>query len=451
MIKKLRWKFVCINMVIVSIMLLGILLLTVNMTGRSLEEESLNTLRSSYMPDKKDQPPEGKKEDKGQKPTNAPTETAPGMETVSSGDNSSESPVESAGGNQGGGKGGKDAKERKEFRLPTFTLTYTDTGELIAEGNEAYDLSDPDYLENIMAEAQGKGTEHGVLWHHSLRFLRNTDNGNSYSFMDISNEVSTLWKLMLDSFIVGVLAFGGFLILSIFLSRWAVRPVERAWEQQQQFVADASHELKTPLTVIITGAELLEEGNLPPETQKHCVSNILETSRRMRSLTEEMLTLAKAENVQEEMLGNTCSLSELLEDCALSFEPLFFEEGLELQYDIEADISVKGNEDQLRRLGDLFLDNARKYSLPGTTILTLKKYGSRSCELCLSNPAEPMGEEELERLFERFYRADQARTATGSYGLGLAIANGIVRRHRGTIKATQRAGRLSFCVRLPLA
>ncbi|MBR6825932.1 MAG: HAMP domain-containing histidine kinase, partial [Oscillospiraceae bacterium] len=210
------------------------------------------------------------------------------------------------------------------------------------------------------------------------------------------------------------------------------------------------HELKTPLTVIMTGAEMLKDSDLGPEIREKCVNNILETSHRMRSLTEEMLTLAQAENVREEMLGQRCSLSDIAEDAVLSYEPMFYEKGLELREEIAQDIATKGNETQLRQLVDILLDNARKYSLPGTTVLSLKKRGSRHCEISVSNPAEPMSKEDLEQIFERFYRVDRARTSGGSYGLGLSIARGIVRRHRGTIKAEQDDGVITFYIRLPM-
>ena len=421
MIKKLRRRFVFINMLIVTIMLFTILGMTVSMTKSNLEEDSLEALYASYAPDKRDHRTDGGKEEKFQKPNNTFSE-----------------------------KEEKPEKEKGNFKMPTFTLMYSDAGELVAQGSDFYDLTDTEYLQNIFALAKEKGTEQGVLWSQSLRFLRINGVTDGYSFVDISNEQSTLWNLLLDSMIVGAIAFGGFLILSIFLARLVIQPVEKAWMQQQQFVADASHELKTPLTVIITGAELLEDPNLQPETRRQCVANILETSKRMRSLTEEMLTLAKAENVQEEMLEERCDLSELLEDSVLSFEPLFFERGVELQWEIAPNIQVKGDESQLRRLGDILLDNAQKYSLPGVAKLTLKKHGGKVCELMLSNPATEMSEEDLERIFERFYRADPARTATGSFGMGLSIANGIVHRHRGTIKATQQDGWIRFTVRLPL-
>lgn len=421
MIKKLRRRFVFINMLIVTVMLCTISGMTVSMTKRNLEKDSLEALYTSYAPDKKDHRTDGTKEEKEQKSYVPPFEREE-----------------------------KPAKERRNSPLPTFTLVYSDTGELLAQGSDFYDLTDTEYLQNIFALAKEKGTEQGVLWSQSLRFLRINGVPDAYSFVDISNEQSTLWNLLLDSMLVGTIAFGGFLILSIFLARVVIQPVEKAWTQQQQFVADASHELKTPLTVIITGAELLADPNLQPETRRQCVANILETSKRMRSLTEEMLTLAKAENVQEEMLEERCNLSELLEDSVLSFEPLFFERGVELQWEIAPDIQVKGDESQLRRLGDILLDNAQKYSLPGVATLTLKKQSGKICELVLSNPATEMSEEDLERIFERFYRADPARTATGSFGLGLSIANGIVRRHRGTIKATRQDGRIIFTLRLPL-
>lgn len=447
MIHKLRRKFVCINMLIVTLMLIVILGLTVNMTGHNLRDESLDALRSSFAPDKKDPPPDAAvKEEKSQKPGSA---SATGSENTNASEAKpapSQKPFDNT-----PAKEEKNNKSQRNVRMPTFTLTYSDTGTLMAEGSDFYDLSDASYLESLMAAAKEKGTEDGVLWGQSLRFLRNNTKGTSYSFVDISSELSTLWNLVIDCTLIGIAAFAAFLILSILLARWAIKPVERAWSQQQQFIADASHELKTPLTVIITGAELLSDPNIREDARQQCISNLLETSHRMRSLTEEMLTLARAESVQQELMEESCSLTELLEDSVLSFEPLFFEKGLELQSEIEADITVKGNSTQLRQLGDILLDNAQKYSLPGISILTLKKQGFKSCELTLSNPAHPMSKEELDRLFERFYRADRVRTATGSYGLGLSIACGIVQRHKGSIKAEQQDGRITFRVRLPIS
>lgn len=443
MIKKLRRKFIWINMLIVTLILFLILGLTVNMTKNSLEKDSLETLRASYAPEKKEHRPTEGKEEKT-RPTGTPDTTEGTMVSQSSGESKL---TEGA----SGAKEEKREKTQKNGGLPTFTLIRLETGELTAQGSDFYDLTDPDYLEALMAEAEARGTEYGVLRNRYLRFLRHNTAESSYSFMDISSELSTLWNLVLDSILIGALAFGGFLILSILLARWAVRPVERAWTQQQQFIADASHELKTPLTVVITGAELMKDPAIKDEVRQQCVENILETSGRMRSLLEEMLNLARAENVQQELMEETCDLSDILEDSVLSFEPLFFERGLELQWEIEEGLRVKGNESQLRQLADILLDNAQKYSLPGGASLRLKRSGSRSCEIVVSNPASPMKEEELDHIFQRFYRGDQARSATGSYGLGLSIARGILERHGGTIRAEQQEGRLLFRIKLRLS
>lgn len=456
MIKKLRRRFICINMLIVTIMLFVILGLMVNMTKNSLEADSLDVLAAAYIPDKKDHHTEGSKEEKTPKPTGssvAPSEsTQPGESqspTVTEPSKESSSQPQSAG--QKPGKDDKPEKDKKNSKMPTFTLSYGENGTLIAEGSDFYDLTDTAYLESLMTAAKERNAEYGVLWSQSMRFYRGNSKGTVYSFMDISSEQSTLLNLVLDSLVIGAIAFGGFLILSIFLARLVIKPVEKAWTQQQQFIADASHELKTPLTVIITSAELMEGDGVTEDTRQTCVGNILETSRRMRSLTEEMLNLARAENAQEELLQDPCDLSEILEDSVLIFEPLFFEKGLELESQIEAGITLKGNETQLRQLGELLLDNGQKYSLPGKTVLTLKKLGFRSCELTLSNPANPISEEELNKLFERFYRVDPARTASGSYGLGLAIARGIVQRHGGSINAEYKDGRITFRAKLPLS
>ena len=433
-------------MLIVSIMLLGILGMMLSMTGNSLEQESMESLYQSYDPNKKDYGGKNEKAPKGEPGsatgTEGPTEPGTGKGTDPARDNTQK---DASGKKEDGGK------EKRNSKMPTFILYYGTDGKLVAEGSDFYDLTDTAYLEKAMYLAIDKGTETGVIRTLSLRFLKIKDMELAYSFVDISNEQSTLWNLFIDSILVGFIAFGVFLILSIFLARKMVRPVERAWERQQQFVADASHELKTPLTVIITGAELLENPELPEATRKQCVENILETSQRMRSLTEEMLNLARVDHVQKELLQENCDLSDFLEDSVMAFEPLFFERGLELEAQIDPGITVKGNQTQLRQLGELLLDNGQKYSLPGKTILTLKKQGFRSCELTLSNPASPVSEEELEKLFERFYRADPVRTASGSYGLGLAIARGIVQRHGGTIKAEQKEERIFFTVKLPIA
>ncbi|MBR6824993.1 MAG: hypothetical protein IKM59_00415, partial [Oscillospiraceae bacterium] len=248
MIKKLRRKFIWIIMLIVAFMIFVIMGLTLDMTRTSLEEESLSVLRSAGFQDKKEPKPNGEgKEPKPMTTLTGQGGTVEGAETSGQTDNGEGEtlapPLSQRPANGPTGKENRGDKDQKNTRTPTFTLRYSDTGELIAEGSDVYDLTDTAYLEELLAHAKEKGTEYGILWYPELRFLRMDPQGSTYGFVDISSEFSTLQNLVLDSLLIGAGVFVAFLVLSIFLSRWAVKPVERAWNQQQQFVADASHEL----------------------------------------------------------------------------------------------------------------------------------------------------------------------------------------------------------------
>ena len=199
--------------------------------------------------------------------------------------------------------------------------------------------------------------------------------------------------------------------------------------------------------MILSSADLLKE--TAREEQRQYVDNISVESRRMRALVEDMLTLSRAES------GRAVSfvpvdLSDLVTDAALRFEPVAFEAGHPLQYDIQNDVSLSGDRQQLDQLLDILLDNAVKYAAAGAPIrLTLNTSG-KNAVLAVENPGEPIPADKLPHLFERFYRVDDARSGTDGFGLGLSIAQQIVQRHRGTIAAASDNGVTRFTVTLPL-
>ena len=169
----------------------------------------------------------------------------------------------------------------------------------------------------------------------------------------------------------------------------------------------------------------------------------------MRGLVEDLLDLARVDNGMPRAVWERVDLSGLVEEAALPFEPLYFEGGLELVSDVEPDIFVHGSADHLRRVAEILLDNARKYSDPGRVTLTLKRQGKGLCTLCVENPGPPIAPGDLQNIFKRFYRADSARSRDGSYGLGLPIAEGIVRAHGGRIWAASAGGMNRFYVTVP--
>ena len=338
---------------------------------------------------------------------------------------------------------------RQERTIPCFTLRLGLRGELIAAGDGYYDLSDEVWLEALLQEALKQGVEDGVLPDYNLRFRRTgPPERPTLSFADMSAEERTMASLIRTCLLAGSIAFLGFLAISVLLSRWAVRPVERAWEQQRQFVADASHELKTPLTVILTNAELLRGG--PAGDADRFAGNILSTARRMRSLVESLLELARVEAAPAEAAMEDVDLSELVREALLPFEPAFFEQGLTLESEIEDGVRVRGVESQLRQVPEILLDNARKYAAPGGAVTAALRRSGRNCIFSVSNPGEPLTDQEREDVFKRFYRSDPARSREGGYGLGLAIARSIVARHGGKIWAESGEGGNTFLVRLPL-
>ena len=396
MIRKLKFKFVMINMAMVTVMLCIIFGLVYNSTKTNLETQSISM-----------------------------------MHTIAT------DPF----------RQGRPNEPSPDLKLPYFTLLLNKQGDLLSTGGGYYDLSDQVFLHDLISQSLNGQEEVGVLKDHNLRFCRViTPVGTVLVFADMSSENNTLNSLVRTCSFIGIFAFLVFLGISIFLSRRAVQPVEEAWLQQKQFVADAAHELKTPLTVIMTNAELLQSEDCPEPEQTAFSQRILIMSRQMKELVERMLELARSD-VQPQMAP--VDLSRLLMDAALSFEGLFIERNLTLESVVEPDVVVWGHAPSLQQVADILLDNARKYAASGSqTVIGLHSLGLNRCILRVSSPGEEIPHEELKKIFQRFYRMDKARNRDGSFGLGLSIAENIVVRHKGRIWAESRDGVNTFFVEL---
>lgn len=337
--------------------------------------------------------------------------------------------------------------------LPYFTVSVWHTGasySAYVTGGTYANLEDTEELTAILQECLGQGTHEGTISGYHLRYLRQ-DNGlyEKLAFVDMSMEQAILYKMMRSYLTIAMAAALLLLGVSILLAWWTTRPVEKAWKQQHQFLSDASHELKTPLTVILSNAELLEAAALE-ERPARWADNIHSEAQQMKSLVEEMLTLARADNMVRTAVLTEVSLSDVAADCALAFEPVAFEAGKPLDYQITEDVTVLGDRDKLRQLVSVLLDNAIKYGADGGTItLTLQKT-DRQARLTVSNPGEPIPADQLSHLFERFYRADASRGEKSGFGLGLPIARTIAQEHKGALKAESDAASTRFLYTMPL-
>lgn len=332
--------------------------------------------------------------------------------------------------------------------LPYFTVNVWGSTAYVTGGTN-HDLENTEELAAILTECLSQNRPEGMVESYHLRYLRQ-NNGlyEKVAFVDTSMERAILGEMMGNHLIIGGGALLLLLLAAVALSWWATRPVERAWRQQRQFLSDASHELKTPLTVILSNAEMLESTPLE-ERPARWADNIHSEARRMKTLVEEMLTLARADSCAAAPVLSDVSLSEAAEDCALAFEPVAFETGKPLEYHLAEDVLVAGDREKLRRLVSILLDNAIKYGAPGGTVSLALERRDRQAVLTVSNPGE-IPAEHLPRLFERFYRADASRGEQSGFGLGLSIADTIAREHRGTLRAESGGGVTRFVFTVPL-
>lgn len=344
--------------------------------------------------------------------------------------------------------------ETAGLQLPYFTIQINPLGEMVAFGGSTYDLSDKAFLQELTDAAFASRSQNGIIPEYHLRYLHVIapgPGGRCLVFADISGEQRTLNGLLQACLLIGLFCLLIFFVISIFLARWAVRPVEQAWEQQRQFVADASHDLKTPLTVILANAEMLQSEEFSAEDQKQFSGSILTMAHQMQGLVEGMLTLARTDRYDITQTFTCINLSDTLQHALLPFEPVFFEQQLGLDSHMEPEIFVNGSALYLEKLLDILLDNAAKYSIPGgKTTVSLTKAPGKHCLLAVSNPGEMLSVQDQKNIFQRFYRADEARSMNRSYGLGLSIAQNIVISHRGKIWCESSMNINTFFVRLPM-
>ena len=343
---------------------------------------------------------------------------------------------------------GYDLSQPGQEGVPCFVAEVYASGTVRVSGNSYYDLTDKAALVDIVTAALSADSDEGVLAEHHLRYLRQTGLlSTRIAFTDSTLEQATLRSLLTGSLLIGLAALAVLFVCSYVLSGAVTRPVDRAWQQQKQFLSDASHELKTPLTVILSSAELLEQSAAPE--QKQYVDNVRAESRRMKRLVEDMLTLSRVERGGEHLPDTTADLSDAAADAALRFEPVAYEAGHTLSYDIAPGLLVRGDSGKLEQAVAVLLDNAIKYAAPGTEVrLDAARQGKNAC-LWVENEGDPIPADKLPHIFDRFYRADASRTDGGSFGLGLPIARAIVEAHRGTLRCDSGGHTTRFTITLP--
>ncbi len=263
-------------------------------------------------------------------------------------------------------------------------------------------------------------------------------NGTLMVFTDKSAEIDMLNKLMRTTIMIGILSIIALSAASYFLSGLIVRPIQEAFNKQKQFISDASHELKTPLTVISANADVLS-GEIG---ENKWLNYIQDQTDRMSVLVNELLNLTRLENNTSNFIMADFDLSQAITNTALPFECQAFESNKTFELNIVEGLHIVGSEQHIKQMAAIFIDNALKYSNDGGIVrVTLAKQGDKKM-LYVYNSGKGIKESEKEKVFERFYRSDESRNrSTGGYGLGLAIAKSIIDRHKFKVHIENNEGR----------
>ncbi len=336
---------------------------------------------------------------------------------------------------------------------PSFTI-FVDKKGSITDIDTILDLPEEIYSKAVkMAwQKEGQSTIHleGRLWMYSItpasitriyedgRSVTNTSDDNyQISFLDITDTQKTLRDLLITFVFVGVAMLAAIFLISLSFANRSVGPIASAWEKQRQFVADASHELKTPLSIITANYDaLLSNEEETIRSQREWLDYMKIGTDRMAKLINSLLLLAKMEDADIKASKVPFDMSDTIHKDIASMEAAAAEKGLSVWKQIGTDIVINSDQEMISQAFTILLENAIKYSdINGTITVSLTKSG-HSVICSVKNSGKGIAKEDLPRIFDRFYRADKSRSEdSGSYGLGLSIAKAIINRIGGDIIA----------------
>lgn len=322
-----------------------------------------------------------------------------------------------------------------------LALYFKDTGSL-QFNNNTYDISNDDVttlVNQVLTEKKDRGFIE--VGDYDFAYIKR----DSPQVMQIVLRDSTIFnqsmtELIIIFIVIGIVSLGMLFLVSLILARKAIKPVELAYNGQKQFIADASHELKTPLAVIKTNIDIINANEQDTiKNQKKWLNYVSFQADRMSNLVNNLLYLAKVDNNEKLGIESDFNVSDVIMNQVLSFEAIIYENNLELKCDIEENLKFKGDKEGINQLMGILVDNAIKHSYKETEVVITLKKAKEKVIISVENKGEEIKEEDLEKIFERFYRVDKARDREkGGYGLGLSIAKSIVEKYNGKIKAESK-------------
>lgn len=332
--------------------------------------------------------------------------------------------------------------EETQFSTRFFSVWLDDEKQIVNTNMDSVSTITEQDVEDYTDKVLKRGKERGWIGDYRYRIM-DTEDGTTVVFVNGNTYNNTSNRLLFTALLVLLGSASLILILTVVVSKRAVRPVAESYEKQRQFITDANHELKTPLTLILSNLDIVES-----ELGKNeWLDDIRSEGERMGLLINQLVTLSRMDESTDSVMREEFNLSSAVADTVSEFESLAEERGHTLTSSISPSVYYYGDESLIRRLTAILLDNAIKYCDAGGNI-QLSLTCRRHPVLTVENTYQDVDKLELNRLFDRFYRADKARTFSGSFGIGLSIAQSIVKSHKGNIAAYRKCGIIGFRVEL---
>ena len=332
-----------------------------------------------------------------------------------------------------------DFEEEKRLATRFFVLYYTTDGTLTRADLEKIAAVTQDDVQNYLALALRQGEGYGFTDGYKFKIAKQDDGSFAAVFLNDYEQIGDVKTVLLVSSLATVFCIALICVMIVLFSKKAMAPVIESDRRQKQFITDASHELKTPVTVIRTSLRVLE---MEVGKQKWIDKAVAQTDK-LTELINSLVALSKLNEGENAFHATEFDLSDALRETADSFADFAKENGHALDIRIEPGIRFTGDEYAVRQLASILLDNAVKYASEGTAIEFSLGKDKKGVRICTKNACDDLHAEDLDKLFDRFYRADKSRNgAKGGFGIGLSIARTICEAHHGSISARSEYGRV---------
>lgn len=328
------------------------------------------------------------------------------------------------------------------YEIRYFTISMGEKGQVISINTRKIAAISTEEAERYAKEISKKNKNIGFYKQYKYTKIQDK-NGELYIFLDCSRELEPFYSFLLSSIIASIVGMIGVFLLLLWFSNLILKPVTESYEKQKRFITDVSHEIKTPLTIIHANAEVLEI----EQGENVWLTSIKNQVNRLTDLTEKLIFLSKMEE-EMNVAKKEFSVSNLAKEVGETFQTVAMAKEKTFQMEIQPNVLYFGEENSIRQLFSLLLDNAIKYSTENGNIVFLIERKDKKLHIQIKNTINDMKIEEIEQLFERFYRPDSSRNSkTGGHGIGLSIVKAIVLSHKGIIKVKKEENWIVFsCV-----